>query len=323
MPHHSAPIPPANNATAPAVAHATAHETTAGTAPGRMTDNASGTMRGPMSAPVSGTASAPMSGTASDTAPGCGTVWFIGAGPGDPELLTMKAHRLIAEAGLVLYAGSLVPPQVVAHANPAAHVVDSAPLTLEQTHALMRDAARNGHTVARVHTGDPALYGTIREQIRLLDADRIPWQVVPGVTSACAAAASEGISFTVPEVTQSLIITRLEGRTPVPEAEKLRALAAHGCSMAIYLSAGAPERLREELLAAGLPGNTTVLAAHRVGWPDGRNVWTTIDALPETIAASGFTRQVMFLVLPGQHAPHTLSRLYAADFTHGWRNSEG
>lgn len=260
------------------------------------------------------------SGGTPGPAPSRGHVWFVGAGPGDPELLTLKARRIIGTADLVLYAGSLVPPQVVACARPDARVVDSAPLTLEQTHALLRETALSGGVAARVHTGDPSLYGTVREQMRLLHAEGIACSVVPGVTAAFAAAAAAGVSFTVPEVTQSLVITRLEGRTPVPEAEQLRELARHGCAMAVYLSAAAPERLEEELAAAGIAPHTSVLAAHRVGWPDQTLAWTTAGGLAETVRRQGFSRQTVFLVLPGEAAGDTASRLYAADFAHGWRD---
>jgi len=259
------------------------------------------------------------SGGTPGPAPSLGHVWFVGAGPGDPELLTLKARRIIGTADLVLYAGSLVPPQVVACARPDARVVDSAPLTLEQTHALLRETALSGGVAARVHTGDPSLYGTVREQMRLLHAEGIACSVVPGVTAAFAAAAAAGVSFTVPEVTQSLVVTRLEGRTPVPEAEQLRELARHGCAMAVYLSAAAPERLEEELAAAGIAPHTPVLAAHRVGWPDQALAWTTAGELAETVRRQGFSRQTVFLVLPGEAAGDTASRLYAADFAHGWR----
>lgn len=262
-------------------------------------------------APIPAPAAVPASG---------GHVWFVGAGPGDPELLTLKARRIIAEADLVLYAGSLVPPQVVACAKADARVIDSAPLTLERTHALLRETALAGGTAARVHTGDPSLYGTVREQMRLLHAEGIPCSVVPGVTAAFAAAAAAGVSFTAPEVTQSLVITRLEGRTPVPDAERLRELARHGSAMAVYLSAAAPERLQEELAAAGVAPHTPVLAAHRVGWPDQSLAWTTADGLAETVRMRGFSRQTVFLVLPGEAAGETASRLYAADFAHGWRD---
>lgn len=248
-----------------------------------------------------------------------GKVWFIGAGPGDPELLTVKGRRLISEADLVLYAGSLVPPKVVACARLGAQVADSSHMTLEETHAMMREVALAGGLVARVHTGDPSLYGATREQMQLLDAEGIPYGVVPGVTAAFAAAAAACVPFTVPEVTQSLVITRLEGRTSVPERERLQLLAAHGCAMAIYLSAAEPEKLREELLTAGFAPETCVLVAHRVGWPDGSSVMSSVDGLADTVRSSGFTRQTIFLVLPGETTAGAASRLYAAEFTHGWR----
>ena len=251
-------------------------------------------------------------------APRPGMVTFVGAGPGDPELLTIKGRKAIEEATLVLYAGSLVPPAVVACAAPEAEVLDSAPLTLEECHALVRATALAGGTVARVHTGDPSLYGALREQAALLEAEGIPWRVIPGVTAACAAAAAGGVTFTVPEVTQSLIITRLEGRTPVPERESLAALAAHGSSMAVYLSAREAGTLQAELLRH-LPPETAVLCAHLVGWPEEELHWTRLADLAHCVARHNLTRQTVFLILPGECRKGTASRLSAADFAHACR----
>ncbi len=249
-------------------------------------------------------------------------VFFIGAGPGDAELITVKGKRLIESAGLVLYAGSLVPKELVACAKPDAKVVDSSPLTLEQCHALICDTVQNGEDVARVHTGDPALFGTIREQIHLLGQKDIEYEVVPGVTTACAAAAAAGISFTVPEVTQSLVLTRMEGRTPVPASEHIGAFASIGCSMAIYLSASKVKELQEELCAK-MPEHTPVLCAYRVGWPEQKLVWATAGSLEQVVAQHSLVRQTIFLVLPAELDAHkanpTTSRLYASDFKHGWR----
>lgn len=250
-----------------------------------------------------------------------GLVSFVGAGPGDPELLTIKGRKAIETAALVLYAGSLVPPEVVACAAPTATVVDSAPLALEQCHALVRAAALAGQDVARVHTGDPSLYGALREQAALLEADGIPWRVIPGVTAACAAAAAAGVSLTVPEVSQSLIISRMGGRTPVPEREALSRLAAHGASMAIYLSAHAAEALQEEL-SRSLPPETPIICAYRVGWPDERIIRTRLEHLSGSVRDAGLSRQTVFLVLPGEAVQGAPSRLYAADFSHGWRRGE-
>ncbi|WP_338668379.1 precorrin-4 C(11)-methyltransferase [Pseudodesulfovibrio methanolicus] len=249
-------------------------------------------------------------------------VYFIGAGPGDPELLTVKGRRLIGEADLVLYAGSLVPAEVVAGAKAGAQVADSAPMSLEETHALMAETVASGGTVARVHTGDPSLYGAIREQMALMDAVGISYEVVPGVTAGFAAAAAARRSYTVPEVTQTLIFTRLEGKTPVPEGEGLRKLAAHGSAMCIYLSAGDPEGVQRELLAGGLAGATLVVMAYRVGWPDEQVVETELAELAQAARESGFTRQTVFLVLPGQgreDAGKARSLLYDENFKHMYR----
>lgn len=253
-----------------------------------------------------------------------GTVWFVGAGPGDPELLTLKAARLIANADLIVYAGSLVPREVLAGARPGVPVIDSAPLSLPETHALLAGCAKNGGSAVRVHTGEPALYGAVREQAALLDAEDIPWQVVPGVSSAFATAAAAKVSFTVPGGPQTLIITRLSGRTPVPDSEALPSLAAHGAAMAVLLSAGEPERLQAELLAGGYPPDTTIVLGHKVGWPGGETVRTALSELAATARARGFTKQTAFLVLPGETLPAgaSQSKLYDPAFTHGCREGQ-
>ena len=176
-----------------------------------------------------------------------GMVSFVGAGPGDPELLTLKGKRLIEEAALLLYAGSMIPPALLDLASPRASVIDAAPLDLEECHSLMLQFARAGQPVVHLHTGDPAVYSALREQLALLDRDGIPWQVVPGITAASAAAAAAGCSFTVPGATQSLIMTRMPGRTPMPEQEALRHLAKHGTTLAVYLSAMQARAMQEEL----------------------------------------------------------------------------
>lgn len=262
-------------------------------------------------------------GTGLSAGTGMGTVYFVGAGPGDPELLTIKGRNIIARAGLVLYAGSLVPPEIVACAAISARVEDSAPLTLEECHALTRETVLRGEDVARVHTGDPSLYGALREQIALLNHDGIGWRVIPGVTAACAAAAAAGVSFTVPTVTQSLIITRMEGRTPMPGRERIATFAAHKSSLAVYLSAGAVDTLQAELLLH-LPPETVVICAYRVGWPEERIIRTSAGELAAAVRSHCLTRQTIFLVLPGEAQAGAPSRLYAADFSHGFRkNSTG
>lgn len=247
------------------------------------------------------------------------SVWFIGAGPGDPELITVKGQRRIQEADLVLFAGSLVPKAVVACAKEGAQVVDSAPLHLDETHALIVDTVRNGGVVARVHTGDPSLYGAIREQMYLLDKEGISYRVVPGVTAGFAAAAASLAPLTVPEASQSFIITRLEGRTPVPEKERLREMARHRCAMAIYLSAADPEGIVTELRAGGLEDDIPVVAAYRVGWPQQTIVHTTIGGLVQTARQYNFVRQTVYLILPAEDGQPHFSKLYDPDFLHGFR----
>ncbi|WP_029897559.1 precorrin-4 C(11)-methyltransferase [Desulfohalovibrio reitneri] len=242
-------------------------------------------------------------------------VWFVGAGPGDPELVTVKGLRLIRSADLVLYAGSLVPRELAEEAKEGARVEDSAPLDLQQTHALLMECVRAGGTAVRLHTGDPSLYGAVREQMRLLDGEGVEYGVVPGVTAAFAAAAEARASLTVPGRVQSVVFTRAGGRTPVPES--LRQLAATGACLAIYLSAPMAEGIRDELLAAGLPPETAVVVAHKVGWPGQATSRTTLENLPE--AAAPFTRQTLFLVLPGETGGETRSSLYNPDFAHGFR----
>ena len=250
------------------------------------------------------------------------SVYFIGAGPGDPELLTIKAQRLIREADLILYAGSLVPREILTWAQEDSEIMDSSGMTLKQTHAALVQAAGRGQTAARVHTGDPSLYGAILEQMRLLEQDKIAYEVVPGITAAFAAAAKAAISFTVPEHTQTLIFTRMSGRTPVPEKERLRDLAAHKCSLAIYLSTSLVQDMIQELKAGGLPDSTLVCVGSRIGWPGEDLLWTDLGHLQGQVERTGLTRQAVFLVLPGQERQQTPeSRLYSSDFSHGFRQA--
>lgn len=246
-----------------------------------------------------------------------GLVSFVGAGPGDPELLTIKAARIIGEADLVIYAGSLVSPLVLNYAKPDAVLRDSATLSLDQIHSLIREFAFRGAAIARVHTGDPSLYGALAEQIALLDADAIPWRIVPGVTAATAAAAAAGISFTLPETAQSLIITRIGGRTPMPYHEELASLASHQTSMAIYLAGHESSKVQAQLLRT-LPPQTPVICVSRASWPDEIIAHTTLDQLVACVQSNNMGRQTIFLVLPHSELKAN-SRLYDQAFTHSFR----
>ncbi len=257
--------------------------------------------------------------------PSAGTVYFIGAGPGAPDLITIRGRTIIEQADLVLYADSLV-PEIVANLaqKPGVQIVGSSDLHLDQMVALMVAAAQAGGVVARVHTGDPALYGAINEQMRQLDTHAIPYVVVPGVTAAFATAARLAVELTIPDVVQTVILSRIAGRTPVPEGESLRSLASHGASLALYLSIGQIEQVVTDLLAGGsYTLATPVAVAYRATWPDERIIIGTLADIAAQVRAAGLTRHALILVGPALAASElsTRSRLYDATFAHGYRGS--
>lgn len=224
-------------------------------------------------------------------------VYIVGAGPGDPDLLTLRGQRIIAEADLVIYADSLVTQAVAQLAKPQAEVIASSGLTLEQIVEKMRDAIHAGQTVARVHSGDPALYGALYEQLAYLQAQGIEYEIVPGVSAVFAAAARLGVELTVPEVAQSLILTRMSGRaSPVPALENLTAMAQHRTSLAIYLSITRCREMVGELLAGGYPPSTPVAALYQVSWPDEQIIVCELHELADQVARAGFSRQTLVLV---------------------------
>ncbi len=248
-----------------------------------------------------------------------GKVYFIGAGPGDKELITVKGARILERAPLIIYAGSLVPYELVqTYASEDAQIIDSAPLTLKHTHKLIKEAVSQGKDVARVHTGEPSLYGAIHEQILLLEEDNIEYEVIPGITAAFATACRVGISFTVPEKVQSLIITRSAGRTPMPEEEDLKKLASHHTAMAIYLSASNAKKIQQDLLDAGYSPDTMVVIGHRVGWEEEKIVRCLLEDMDTVVKKEGINRQAVFLILPSQ-GEKTFSKLYDPSFSHGFR----
>jgi precorrin-4 C11-methyltransferase len=244
-----------------------------------------------------------------------GLIHFIGAGPGDPELLTLKAQRLIAEAGVILHAGSLVNPDVLKHARAEATRYNTAGMTLEQQIIVMRAAVERGLSVARLHTGDPSIFGAIAEQMRELDKAGLHYTVTPGVSSAFAAAAALGIEFTLPNDTQTVILTRIAGRTPVPEREQLRALAAHHSSMVIFLSAGMIAEVVEELRAAGYADDTPIAIVQRASWPDELIVRGTLANIASQALAAEITHQAVIVISPAlrtcPHAEEQRSHLYS------------
>jgi len=250
-------------------------------------------------------------------------VLFVGAGPGDPELITVKGQKALAQADLVIYAGSLVPEAVLKWAPASARTLNSAGMTLEEIVAAMEGAWLEGKHVVRLHTGDPSLYGAIFEQMAELNRQSIPYRVIPGVTAAFAAAAAMGIEYTLPEISQTLIITRMAGRTPVPEGEALAALAAHKATMAIYLSIGLVQRVVEVLQGAYGP-SAPCAVVYRASQPDEKIVYTTLDCLAGEVDRAGIRRQAVIIVgrvldVSLESLKHK-SKLYDAGFAHGYRS---
>ncbi|MCG3211468.1 MAG: Siroheme synthase [Anaerolineae bacterium] len=246
-----------------------------------------------------------------------GHIYFIGAGPGDPDLLTLKAQKLIAAADVVLYAGSLVNPAVLAHAPAHAEIHNSAGLSLEQQIEVMASAAAAGKAVARLHTGDPTIYGATLEQMRELDRLAIAYTVVPGVSSAFAATAALKTELTAPNQTQTIIFTRLGGRTAVPEAENLASLAAHRSSMVLFLSTGMIARVVKELTGAGYPADTPVAVVFRASWPDELVIRGTLATIAGQLEAAEITHQALIIVSPVLSAEGRQvadSHLYGAAF---------
>jgi precorrin-4/cobalt-precorrin-4 C11-methyltransferase len=226
------------------------------------------------------------------------TVYFIGAGPGDPELLTLKGQRVISECPVCLYAGSLVPEAVVAGAPNDARVLDTAPMTLDDTHAEIVAAHAKGQNIARVHSGDPSLYGAIAEQIRRLKADDIPYEIIPGVPAYAAAAAALGQELTVPEIAQSIVLTRMSMKsTSMPEGETLENFARTGATLAIHLGIRALREIERQLIPY-YGEDCPVVVAYRASWPDELYLRGTLKDIREKVRAEKITRTALILVGP-------------------------
>ncbi|MCL4466287.1 MAG: precorrin-4 C(11)-methyltransferase [Chloroflexi bacterium] len=251
-------------------------------------------------------------------------VYFIGAGPGALDLLTLRAERLLRRADLILYADSLVNPEITTLAKPGAKVIGTASLALDEIVGLMVEAVGAGRLVARVHSGDPSLYGAIREQMVALRAAGVTYAVVPGVSSLFGAAAALGVELTCPEVSQTVIISRVAGRTPVPEREDLPALATHGTTLVLFLSVAQIDEVVSQLREGGYAADTPAAVVYRATWPDQQIVQAELSALPTAVRASGITHQALILVGDALQAgpgsvPQPASRLYDPSFGHGWR----
>ncbi len=257
-----------------------------------------------------------------------GKVWFVGAGPGDPDLITVRGRDLVARAGAILYAGSLVSDAALRWAQPGCEIADSKELDLEAIAAWLIDQAGRHECVVRLQTGDPSLYGALIEMVQPLDAAGIEVGVVPGISSALASAAAAVESLTLPEVTQTVILTRLAGRTPMPEGESLSELAQHHCSLCIFLSITLLKDVRTELLAAGWREDAPVLVVHKASWP-GEEVIVrgTLADIRDQCRAAGIRSQAMIIVSPALGSRHWpslhKSKLYDAGFSHRFRRGLG
>ena len=251
---------------------------------------------------------------------------FIGAGPGDPDLITVKGQRALSAADRIIYAGSLVPEALLKWAKPDAEIFNSASMDLDEIVDAMADAYSEGKRVARLHTGDPSLYGAIFEQMLELDERSVPYKVVPGVTAAFAAAASMKLEYTLPEITQTLIITRIAGRTPVPDTEALASLAIHQASMAIYLSIKQIDSVAAALKTAYGEGAPCAVA-YRASQPDEKIIVTRIKDLAARVREEKITRQAVIIVSKALETRNrglkSKSKLYDATFSHGFRKKEG
>jgi len=252
-----------------------------------------------------------------------GSVIFVGAGPGAPDLITLRGAQAIGRADIVIWAASLVHPGILEHARADAEVIDSSELPMEGVLPLYERAAQDDLTIARVHSGDPALWGAVGEQIAQCDRLGLDVEIIPGVSAFTALAAAERLELTVPEITQSVILTRLEGgKTPMPAGESIRAFASHGTTMAVFLSAARSGVLQSELLAGGYAGDTPVVIGYQVTWPDELIVWCTVATLAETTKEHKLWKHTLFLVGPGLTSHQTRSHLYHPGHFHGFRKAD-
>ncbi|MEE9593794.1 MAG: precorrin-4 C(11)-methyltransferase [Candidatus Hydrothermarchaeales archaeon] len=246
---------------------------------------------------------------------------FIGAGPGDPELLTVKGKRVLEEAEVVVYAGSLINPKILDYAKKDAELYDSAGMTFEEIIDILVKSSKKGKVVARLHSGDPSIYGAIAEQIEALEEKGVPCKIIPGVSSLFAAAASMAKEYTVPGGSQSVIITRLSGRTPVPESEDLDALAKHRSSMGIFLSTHMIEDAMGKLKES-YGGDMPAAVVYRASWDDEKIIEGTLDDIAEKVKAQGVKKTALILVGDFLRSKAGRSKLYSRDFEHGFRKKE-
>ena len=248
-------------------------------------------------------------------------VHFVGAGSGAVDLITVRGAKLLGEADVVIYAGSLVNPQLLNYCKEGCEIHNSAEMTLEEVIAVIKEAEASGKTTVRLHTGDSSIYGAVREQFDELIELGIEYDVCPGVSSFCGAAASLKTEYTLPDVSQTVIITRTAGRTPVPERQSIVSLAAHQATMVLFLSTKLTEKLQAELLAGGYPGNTPVAVVYKATWPEEKIFRCTVDTLHKTVTENGLTKTSLIIVGNCMGDRYLRSMLYHPTFTTEYREA--
>lgn len=243
-------------------------------------------------------------------------VHFVGAGPGAPDLITVRGKKHLEEADVIIYAGSLVNPQLLAYAKESCQIYNSAKMTLEEVIDVMEKAEEEGKTTVRLHTGDPCIYGAIREQMDILDEKEIAYDSCPGVSAFCGAAGALNLEYTLPDISQSVIITRMEGRTPVPPKESIQSFAAHHATMVVFLSTGMLEELSARLIEGGYSADTPAAIVYRATWPDEKKFICTVGTLAQTAAENNITKTALMIIGDAVQAAHyDRSKLYDPTFT--------
>lgn len=247
-------------------------------------------------------------------------IHFVGAGPGAPDLITVRGQKLLQEADVIIYAGSLVNPELLEMAKPGCEIYNSAKMTLEEVLEAMYRAEAQGKKTVRLHTGDPSLYGAVREQMDALEEQGIGYDSCPGVSSFCGAAAALDLEYTLPGISQSVVITRMEGRTPVPERESVAAFAAHGATMVLFLSTGLLDSLEEQLMAGGYAEDTPAAIVYKASWPEEACYICQVGTLAATAKEHGITKTALIIVGEAVlHRGYNRSRLYDPAFTTEYR----
>jgi len=247
-------------------------------------------------------------------------VTFVGAGPGHKELITVKGMKAIQKANCIIFAGSLVNPEILEYASLNCEIYDSSMMTLEQVIEIVLKEEERNHNTVRLHTGDPSIYGAIREQIDLLKKFNISYEIIPGVSSFLGAAAAVGVEYTLPNVSQTVVLTRMQGRTPVPHKEDIVKLASIQASMVIFLSTGMLSELSIKLIEGGYKENSPATIVYKATWPDELIIKTTIKELPVAAKKAGINKTALILVGDFLGDNYDRSLLYHPDFTHAYRN---